>query len=395
MGKIIDWDKSIIPACDVPLEVYEEILKNTGDMDKIGGYKIGLYLMLLEGLKDVEIPDNALYNHRSGATDIPDMGKNMLSVMKDYPEIKGIIMTPLSGPATQEKWTEVAKEYGKLVFIEPVLDMKTFLESDGGYITDDSISRIIDLGLKQEVDGFILPYTELGDKFAEKLKDKNTKVLRREKGQLDSDFSEVTAYDVIPNGLSRIVEITEKHTDKPIIYDHQKAGTDIPDMGEKFAKVCKNAGVDAIILFPQSGPETEKVWIEAAKEEDLGIIVGGLMTHPKYVRSEGGYLADEAVMRMYLNGADLGVTDFVVPGNKPDDIKRIKETLEERGISPTFYAPGFVAQGGEISDAAKVAGKNWHAIVGRGIYESENIRQAALEYTSNLIFNSQATKPER
>ncbi len=155
-------------------------------------------------------------------------------------------------------------------------------------------------------------------------------------------------------------------------------------MGKKFMDVCKKAGVDAVILFPQSGPETEKAWIEAAKEEDLGIIVGGLMTHPRYVRSEGGYLADKAVIEMYLNGADMGVTDFVVPGNKPDDIKRIKETLEERGISPTFYAPGFVAQGGEISDAAKVAGKNWHAIVGRGIYESENIRQAALEYTSKL-----------
>ena len=233
MGKIIDWDKSIIPACDVPLEVYERILENTGDIDKIGGYKIGIALALNYGLPDI---------------------------------------------------VKVAKEY----------------------------------------------------------------------------------------------------TDKPIIYDHQKAGTDIPDMGEKFAKVCKNAGVDAIILFPQSGPETEKAWIEAAKEEDLGIIVGGLMTHPKYVRSEGGYLADEAVMRMYLNGADLGVTDFVVPGNKPDDIKRIKETLEERGISPTFYAPGFVAQGGEITKAARAAGNNWHAIVGRGIYKAKDIRKAALELTSKL-----------
>ncbi len=233
MGKIIDWDKSIIPACDVPLEVYERILENTGDIDKIGGYKIGIALALNYGLPDI---------------------------------------------------VKVAKEY----------------------------------------------------------------------------------------------------TDKPIIYDHQKAGTDIPDMGEKFAKVCENAGVDAIILFPQSGPETEKAWIEAAKKEGLGVIVGGLMTHRKYTDEEGGWIRKDKILEIYLLAADLGVTDFVVPGNKPDDIKRIKETLEERGISPTFYAPGFVAQGGEISDAAKVAGKNWHAIVGRGIYESENIRQAALEYTSKL-----------
>ena len=35
MGKIIDWDKSIIPACDVPLEVYERILENTVEFTNI------------------------------------------------------------------------------------------------------------------------------------------------------------------------------------------------------------------------------------------------------------------------------------------------------------------------------------------------------------------------
>lgn len=233
MGKIIQRKRSVIPACDVPLEVYEEIVRETADIDGIGGYKVGFYLAL-------------------------------------------------------------------------------------------------------------------------------------------------------QHGLPKIVEIARKYTDKPIIYDHQKAGTDIPDLGKKFVDVCEKAGIDAIILFPQSGPETEKAWIESALEKDLGVIVGGLMTHPKYVRSEGGYLADEAIMEMYLNAADLGITDFVVPGNRPDDIRRIRETLEQKGISPTFYAPGFVAQGGRISEAAKVAGDSWHAIVGRGIYKAKDKRQAAIELTSKL-----------
>ena len=97
--------------------------------------------------------------------------------------------------------------------------------------------------------------------------------------------------------------------------------------------ICKEAGIDAIILFPQAGPETERAWIEYALEENLGVIVGGLMTHPKYVRSEGGFLADEAIMEMYLNAADQGITDFVVPGNKPDEIMRIRKALEQKGIS--------------------------------------------------------------
>lgn len=204
-----------------------------------------------------------------------------------------------------------------------------------------------------------------------------------------ADVDGVGAYKVgfelgLGYGLPRVVELTRKYNNKPIIYDHQKAGTDIPDTGKNFARTMKNAGVDAVIFFPQSGPETEKAWIEAAFEQGLGVIIGGLMTHPKYVRSEGGYLADEATMEMYLNAADLGVSDFVVPGNRPDDIRRIRETLEQRGVSPTFYAPGFVAQGGSISDAAKVAGNSWHAIVGRGIYKAEDIRKAALEHTSQL-----------
>lgn len=233
LEKIIQTDRSVIPACDVPIDLFEKIVKETGDIEKIGGYKVGLFLGL------------------------------------DY-------------------------------------------------------------------------------------------------------------------GLPKIVETARKHTDKPIIYDHQKAGTDIPALGEKFAGVCKKSGVDAIILFPQAGPETEKAWIKAAQDEELGVIVGGLMTHPRYVRSEGGYLANEAIMEMYGNAADLGVADFVVPGNRPEDIARIREFLEEKDITPTFYAPGFVAQGGVISDAVKVAGDYWHAIVGRGIYKAENIREAAFELTSNL-----------
>ncbi len=204
-----------------------------------------------------------------------------------------------------------------------------------------------------------------------------------------ADIDKVGGYKIgfylaLKCGLSRIVRIAREYTDKPIIYDHQKAGTDIPEMGKKFMEVCKKAGVDAVILFPQSGPETEKAWINAAKEEDLGIIVGGLMTHPKYTDEEGGWIRKDKILEIYLLAADLGVTNFVVPGNRPNDIKRIKEALKSKGIIPTFYAPGFVAQGGEITEAARVAGNYWHAIVGRAIYEAEDIKKAALELTRKL-----------
>ncbi len=185
------------------------------------------------------------------------------------------------------------------------------------------------------------------------------------------------------HSVPRIVEIARKYSNKPIIFDHQKAGTDIPDLGKDYANDMKSYGVDAIIIFPESGPETQRAWTEAAQATGLVVLIGGEMTHKGYKRSEGGYIADEALEEMYSNGADQGVIDFVVPGNRLDRIRFYKELIENKGISPVFYAPGFVAQGGEISEAARIL-DSWHAIVGRGIYAADNIRKAAEELTSQL-----------
>lgn len=186
-------------------------------------------------------------------------------------------------------------------------------------------------------------------------------------------------------GLPRAVEIARRHTDKPLIYDHQKAGTDIPDTGRAFAKICRDAGIDAVILFPQAGPETQRAWTDFARNEDLEVIVGGLMTHKKYVRSDGGYIADEAIVEIYECAAHLGVNDYVVPGNNPQAIRKIREMLEREHSHPVFYSPGFIAQGGAIADACQAAGEHYHAIVGRAIYGAEEMRAAAEELCKALV----------
>jgi orotidine-5'-phosphate decarboxylase len=185
-------------------------------------------------------------------------------------------------------------------------------------------------------------------------------------------------------GLPRVVEVTRKHTNKPIILDHQKAGTDIPDTGKNFARTMKKAGVDAVIFFPQAGPETERAWIYHALDYGLKVIVGGRMTHPAYAVSEGGFITDEGALEMYRIAARAGVSNFVVPGNKPDVIKTVRDVVEAEGVVPVFYAPGFIAQGGKIEDAARVAGDRFHGIVGRGIYSAKDMRAAAIEHTSQL-----------
>lgn len=183
-------------------------------------------------------------------------------------------------------------------------------------------------------------------------------------------------------GIPAVVKEIRKQTKLPIIYDHQKAATDIPELGEKFAEAVK--GVDAVILFPLTGPETEKEWIKACKKAKLGVIVGGEMTHKGFSESEGGFISNNESLKMYEIAAEKGIKDFVVPGNKPEKIRLYKAFLEARGIKPVFYSPGLVTQGGDITESAKAAGSKWHAIVGRALYNAKDINKAAKEMVRAL-----------
>lgn len=202
-------------------------------------------------------------------------------------------------------------------------------------------------------------------------------------------ISKIGAYKIsavlgLKYSIPKIVEVARKYTDKPLIYDHQKAGTDIPDTGKDFVNELKKTGIDALIIFPLSGPITQLAWINYAKDADLQIISGGYMTHKGFIASDGGYINDDAPEKMYTISAENGVNDFVVPGNKPDVIIKIKNILINLGVSPIFYSPGFVSQGGNISEAAFAAGDNWHAIVGRSIYEASDIQAAVNLLISQL-----------
>ncbi|MEK6891747.1 MAG: orotidine 5'-phosphate decarboxylase / HUMPS family protein [Nanoarchaeota archaeon] len=186
---------------------------------------------------------------------------------------------------------------------------------------------------------------------------------------------------VIPFGMEKVVKAIRKHTKLPIIYDHQKAGTDIPDMGMKFMSACK--GADAVILFPQAGPETEAAWIKAAQQAKMNVIIGGEMTHKGYLKNENGFIDDNAPKRMYEIAASLGVTDFVVPGNRPDRCLEYNELIKKKVKNPVYYSPGLITQGGSISELAKKL-DSWHAIVGRAIYEAQDMKKAAEEFAKSL-----------
>ncbi len=187
-------------------------------------------------------------------------------------------------------------------------------------------------------------------------------------------------------GLPQLVGAIEEYTALPVIYDHQKAGTDIPEMGEQFAAVCADAGVSGVIIFPQAGPATESAFIDALFAEHLVPIVGGEMTHPGYLTNEGGYLRDDAPGAMYTLAAERGVTQFIVPGNKPAVMNRYHHLLSGLVTEPAYSMPGIGRQGGDIRSAfTALEGAPAYAIIGASIYTAEDMTAAARRFCDEAL----------
>ncbi|TSA55769.1 hypothetical protein D4R42_04940 [bacterium] len=206
----------------------------------------------------------------------------------------------------------------------------------------------------------------------------------------------VGAILVIKYGLATVVSVVKKQIKRiapsielPVIYDHQKAGVDIPDLGSLFVKAVISSGADALILFPFGGMATEKAWINACQDNEFPVLVGGRMTQPEFLEKEGGFITNTGPSLIYGQAADSGVRDFVMPGNRPELI-RLYIRIIRRSIGEddfTLYAPGFISQGGEITETGRQAGDNWHAIVGRAIYQADDIRAAAEKFAAQIIEN--------
>lgn len=187
-------------------------------------------------------------------------------------------------------------------------------------------------------------------------------------------------------GLSSCNTIVKKYTDLPLIYDHQKAGTDIPQMGHNFASVCKNAGVKGVIIFPQAGPITERSFITSLNEYNLVPLIGGEMTHQGYLQDEQGFIRVDAPEEMYKIGAEEGAEYFIVPGNRTDKIKKYREQLSKIIKEPKFCFPGIGRQGGDISKAFEATGGfPAYAIIGSGIYKQKDMEEAARRYCKEAL----------
>lgn len=212
------------------------------------------------------------------------------------------------------------------------------------------------------------------------------------------DVSGIVGYKIgailaLKYGLKVIADKISRLTDLPLIYDHQKFGTDIPNFcGGEVLVTIKKAGVDALIIFPQSGPETLKACLMGHERQNmkpqvpgcfkLGLvpIVGAVMTHPKYLESEGGYIADESLQMIFRDAALYGVEHYVLPSTKLEFLKELCDLIKAVVEKPKFLFPGIGKhqQGGDIVSAFDCAnGCSSYAIIGRKIYQATDISETA------------------
>ena len=204
----------------------------------------------------------------------------------------------------------------------------------------------------------------------------------RRLAELADDIPEVAGVKVgfslaLRYGLGPVVKAVRDVSDLAVIYDHQKAATDIPAMGAPFAAVCREAGADGVIFFPQAGPRTLEGFVSAAFDHGLVPIVGLVMTHPAYLQSEGGFVSDDAPDSICRIAVELGVEHFVLPGNKTDLVTRFASGPLNTLKTATIMMPGIGSQGGSITSAFQAAAPHRRfAIVGSAIYRATDPRAA-------------------
>jgi len=195
--------------------------------------------------------------------------------------------------------------------------------------------------------------------------------------------------------LSRIVKIVKNNTGKRVIYDQGGFGLSNPKDAEDKATDLKESGVDAVIIFPISGPAVAEEWIKALINKELGVIVRGHQSYPKYDMVNEGYVGSHSWRNLYEDAIKLGVRDLQFPANQIEDLKSFRENLRALSLEEDpsfdadkdviFYPTGIGDQGGRLEDISAF-GQKAHPIVGRLITSppDRHIRNAALRFIQEL-----------
>lgn len=187
-------------------------------------------------------------------------------------------------------------------------------------------------------------------------------------------------------GLAEVMKKIRAITDLPILYDHQKAGMDMPDNAKPYVEKCREAGVDGLLLFPVAGPEAVRQFVGRTLAAGMIPVAGGDILLPDYSISDGGFVADDAWERIVEIAAGIGGRHFVMPA-KRDKVRPRSQWLCEIVDHPVIYIVGFGPLGGRIDEAfaAAEACPALRAIVGRSICGQSDPGEAARRIVDEVM----------
>lgn len=202
---------------------------------------------------------------------------------------------------------------------------------------------------------------------------------------------------VLRLGLFEAVRRIRALTDLAIVYDHQKAGPDMPDMGPKFVSLCREAAVDGLILFPIAGPRAIETFVGGAVDAGLFPVVGGEIPVPDYTIGGGGFVADDALDRIVRLSAEVGARHFVLPANDPQTVARRTRWILDHVERPVVVLTGFGPLGGDVATAFQAAAgcPARLAVMGRNVYAAADPAEAAKRIVGEMERQAAGPVPRR
>ncbi len=188
------------------------------------------------------------------------------------------------------------------------------------------------------------------------------------------------------HGLHRAIAVVREFSDLPVLYDHQKAGTDIPSMSDGFTKVCGEAGADGLVLFPLAGREAVRQFARRTRNRGMTPLVGGELPYPEYRARHGGFVHDGALGRILEEATGVGVDHVIVPANDPKTVRRHVRMVRRHFETPWMFLPGIGALGGKIDEAFGAAeGCRRYAIIGRAILRARRPQTMARRFADEAL----------
>lgn len=127
---------------------------------------------------------------------------------------------------------------------------------------------------------------------------------------------------VLEYGLKDTIRSIRKISGKPVIYDHQKLGSDLPGVyKDGMLDLIKSFGTDGVFIFPLGGKEVLESIINKCNDIKLIPVVCGDLSYKGFFTEEGGYMDIDVQQRIYLDAASYGVSHFMMSCNRVDRIK--------------------------------------------------------------------------